>query len=229
MEIDHAIANFIGACNPTTSEFYRADLNQWLYWCISDRVDPLKAHPGEIVAYLAYLRNDVGLAPNTVIRKFYCLRSFFNWLVDNGEIPATPFNDINLPWAALKGQATEHKRNKRAKWGMAAQKTNDVQLKAILLLMAVPQIHMSDLCNIMISDLYPDTDQVSVWRRGQEFAITVPRETIEAIYEWLKIRSTHPKVQNVFLSERDGTKISLATLKIKLKRAEALIPAIASM
>lgn len=220
MKTDDAINQFAATYDGSTPDIYKGDLNQWLFWCISDRVNPMNANPGEIIAYLSYLRNDVGLAPSSILRKFYSLRAFFTFIVTTGLLPRSPFEDVAIPYTELRGQAIEHKKKKRNHWNDAAAKTDDIQLKAILLLMAEPRIHMTDICSIQLTDIYPEVNQVSVNRRGIETALTVPVPTMKAIQDWLAVRDTHPKVKNVFIGVRDGNNLTLTNLKRRLNRAK---------
>jgi site-specific recombinase XerC len=220
MKTDDTINQFAGTYFGDTVNLYKGDLNQWLYWCISDRVDPLNAQPGELIAYLTYLRVDLGLAPSSILRKFYSLRAFYGWLVFIGHLAATPFQDVKIPYTSIKNSAVEHKKNKKAKWIEAAAKTDDVQMKAILLLMSDHRLHMTDLCSIKVSDVYPELNQISVSRRGVDTILDVPAHTMGAITDWLNVRSTHPRVTSLFLGPRDGNALQLTMLKFRLKQVE---------
>lgn len=75
---------------------YRADLNAYLSWATRNRVDPLTPSHRDLRGYLGEL-DAARYARSTIARKMACLRSFFGYLVEHGNVATNPTVMLSNP------------------------------------------------------------------------------------------------------------------------------------
>jgi site-specific recombinase XerD len=78
---------------PSTLEFYRRELLRFGEHVGVPPQAVTRAHvEGWVLAQV-----DAGLAPHTVNNRLICIKSFYSWLADEGEIPASPAARVSSP------------------------------------------------------------------------------------------------------------------------------------
>lgn len=79
-----------------TIRAYRADLNAYVSWATRNEVHPLGPTHRELRGYLGEL-DAARYARSTIARKMACLRSFFGYLVEQGDIEVDPTVMLSNP------------------------------------------------------------------------------------------------------------------------------------
>ena len=75
--------------SPATIRAYGADLRSYTSWCADQGRDPRRADRSDVRRYLAHL-SEGAYARRTVARRLSAVRSFYGWLVHEGELEASP-------------------------------------------------------------------------------------------------------------------------------------------
>jgi integrase/recombinase XerD len=85
-----------------TIDAYRRDIAAWIGFCKARRIDPKKATAQHVTSYLEALRGGKApiarpLSPSSVARMLVALRSFYRFLVREGELKKDPTAPVGVP------------------------------------------------------------------------------------------------------------------------------------
>lgn len=76
---------------PRTYEHYVSSAELWLDWAKDEGVEPYKARRGEIQSFVVWMQEEKGWTAATVNNRFRGVRAFYDWLLAEEEIVASPF------------------------------------------------------------------------------------------------------------------------------------------
>ncbi len=82
--------------SPQTVRAYRSDVSAYLAWCERESVDALRATHREVRRFLAYL-DQASYSRRTVNRRLSAVKSFYRWLVVEGEVESSPAEVLQGP------------------------------------------------------------------------------------------------------------------------------------
>lgn len=90
--------------SPHTRRAYAIDITQFRDYCRMKKWSfdhPKDFRSDHIRGYRDFLLNDMGLAPNSIIRKMSTLREMMSFFVNESLIPANPFLNCKLPRSVI--------------------------------------------------------------------------------------------------------------------------------
>jgi integrase/recombinase XerD len=132
-----------------------------------------------------------GSSPQTVMRKLFALRRFYNFLLDEETITKDPTLGIPLPKRAKKVQHAATLAELEAMLAsLASLGSTPLELRdrAELLLMFGSGLRASELLNLKLTDVKPEQGIVQVWcgKGSKDGVVPLNPLTIVAIREYLE-------------------------------------------
>lgn len=191
----------------------RERLSWFAWWVERDGTESIGKE--EVRRFLQYLRHGhkepggrFGLvrlnkepSPGTVKAYHSSLRTFFNWCVLEGEIPASPMASIPPPIdrpdqvqpftddevRRLHAAAKRHRRNHGERRITLMQRRDE----AILTVLLDTGARASEICSLTVGDvdLSQMTLRVRQGKGGKARTVSYQRDTRRALYDYLKLRS----------------------------------------
>lgn len=153
------------------------------------------------------------------------LKSFYKYLLKNKIIETNVMDKISIPKFTKKLPFfASYKQIETLLQLPPNPSDKDIRLNAIIELLFSSGIRISELCNILISDLDFNNFEFRVIGKGnKERLVPFGRFAKDAIEEWLKVRNNFkPNCENLFVN-RFGNKLSTRAVEIDLaKRAQAM-------
>jgi integrase/recombinase XerD len=163
-----------------TVEAYRRDLSQL--------ADFLKGKPIESVtldklrAYLDHLRA-LGLSNRSVARHVTTLRSFFGFLVEEGEIPANPADLLVAPAiGSTLPKYLDHSKVDKLLLAPSEQSVTGLRDRAMLDLLYATGVRVSELIKLRVSDLDDAEGTLRIIGKGdKQRLVPVGRSALQSI------------------------------------------------
>ena len=153
------------------------------------------------------------------------LKSFYKYLLKNKIIETNVMDKISITKFTKKLHFfASYKQIETLQQLPPNPSDKDIRLNAIIELLFSSGIRISELCNILISDLDFNNFEFRVIGKGnKERLVPFGRFAKDAIEEWLKVRNNFkPDCENLFVN-RFGNKLSTRAVEIDLaKRAQAM-------
>ena len=174
---------------------YRKDLESLEKYCLDQKITAwqnLKTH--HLRTYTAKIFSR-GLGPRSIQRRLSGIRSFMNYLLREGLIKSNPASGIKTPKAPKRlpnvldvGQINQL---------LNITETSPVSLrdKAILELLYSSGLRLSELVNLNPIDLnLKDKSLMVMGKGGKTRLVPVGQKAIEAVNQWLDVRSKLAKI-----------------------------------
>ncbi len=206
-----------------TLDNYLLDLQKLVNYMDDEGID-FRAITLEQLDRFAGTMRDLGIGARSLGRVLSGVRSFYRFLTLEGEVPTDPtellvspnigkhlpevlsVSEIDAIEAAIDPNMREAQRD-----------------LAIIETLYSCGLRVSELCELLISNLYMEEGFVRVRGKGnKERVVPISRRAIEEIGRWfeqrreLKIKKGHEDY--VFVSMRRGTKLSRITLFVRIKQ-----------
>lgn len=206
-----------------TLDNYLLDLQKLVNYMDDEGID-FRAITLEQLDRFAGTMRDLGIGARSLGRVLSGVRSFYRFLTLEGEVPTDPtellvspnigkhlpevlsVSEIDAIEAAIDPNMREAQRD-----------------LAIIETLYSCGLRVSELCELLISNLYMEEGFVRVRGKGnKERVVPISRRAIEEIDRWfeqrreLKIKKGHEDY--VFVSMRRGTKLSRITLFVRIKQ-----------
>lgn len=140
--------------------------------------------------------------PTTAANRFGGLQQFFKWLVEEGEIPASPMRNIPPPKVPENPPTVRTDDDLRTLLASIKGPTEFLQRRdiAIIRLFADTGMRRQELTMIRVVDVDFDLDVVHVIGKGRRpRAVPFGRKTAQAIDRYLRIRAKHPLANSEYL------------------------------
>jgi site-specific recombinase XerD len=150
------------------------------------------ANRDHLEAYLADLSDRVSAA--TVAKHYRSLQQLFRWLVEDGEIPATPFERMRPP--AVPEQPVAILSDDELSALLAACRGNTFENRrdtAMLRFMIDTGSRASEVMNLAVEDLDFEADVAYVMGKGRRGrGVPFGAKTANALRKYLRTRAQHP-------------------------------------
>lgn len=202
-----------------TMEAYKKDLNQFMRFA---KVNKPKEIDGKLIkSFLEHLY-DEGFSVSSTERKLACLKSFFHYLVREGEIEADPTGDIKLPKKA-KRLPKALSISETIKLISAPREKNHLSLRdaALLELLYATGMRASEAMGLNISDINFDVSFVKCFGKGsKERIVPINKITLQAIKDYLeKGRPKFPKKdKEALFVDKNGERLTRQGLWFVFKK-----------
>ncbi len=191
-------------CSERTVEAYRKDGEAFVEFLRSEGVTTLETverhHAHRFAARLSHL------APATIRRKVYALRSWFGYLVDIGVLEANPVASVELPKRRPNPPKVPTKCQCNALLSVCETPTQ----KLIIALLLLAGLRKSELLGLNMEDVSPGHDQIRVQGKGRkERAIPLCKFAEQVVSQYLNGREG---ASSPLLTNQIGSRMGNTTL-----------------
>ncbi|MBQ0049499.1 MAG: tyrosine recombinase XerD [Bacteroidales bacterium] len=210
-----------------TQENYLFDLQKLVSYMDDEGIDFRKITLEQLDHFASVMR-DLGISPRSLARILSGVRSFYRFLTLETEVPTDPtellvspnigkhlpevlsVDEINAIEDAIDPAMREYQRD-----------------LAIIETLYGCGLRVSELCELLISNLYLEEGYVRVRGKGnKERVVPISQRAIDELTKWFAQRSELAVKKGhedyVFVSMRRGTKLSRITLFVRIKQLAAL-------
>jgi integrase/recombinase XerD len=208
--------------SPHTVRAYSADLSRYLEWAERSGVDPLTLEHRALRRYLAEL-DRAQYARTTIKRRLSAVRSFFAFLVTEGEIDSDPASVMGAPKTSARLPRVLPNDEVAALLD-APQPDTPVGLRdrAVLELLYATGVRVSELCSLTLGQLDLVQAQMTVMGKGsKERLVPLHRYAVQRVRDYLSVGRpalvTDRSPEYVFLSVR-GNRLSEDAVRRLFKR-----------
>jgi integrase/recombinase XerC len=205
--------------SPHTVASYRIDLEFFVAYCELQGISEWAQLDGPRVRAYAAAEHRRNLAPRSIQRRLSALRSFFNYLLREGELQRNPALGIQAPKSA-KRLPKVLDADQMAK--LLAFRTDDslsVRDKAIMELFYSSGLRLAELAALNVSSDLDLKDQlVRVVGKGRKTRVVpVGRYAVAALTAWLQERTTiaKPGEQALFVG-RNGERLGMRAIQLRV-------------
>lgn len=213
LEFLSEIKNF----SPNTIKAYRQDIEQFIKWFEENNLSLLRDNIKDFLSDI-YMRTK---NKSTLSRKIYAIRSFFQFLMNNGRIDKNPFDVISVPKIEKKLPKILTESEMISFLNKLPEKSIlEVRNKAIFELLYASGLRVSELTNLKKENINFRERLIRVFGKGKKVRIVPFNETAgDILTKYLRI--SEKKYQNlpeyIFLNVR-GSKISDRGIEKILKK-----------
>lgn len=193
-----------------TDSNYARDLDRFVAWCDAAAVAQWRRLDSQHIRSFAAAEFRRGSAPRTISRRLSALRTFFQFLIREGELPANPANDVQAPKAKKRLPETIDVDQMARLLTFRTDETLGVRDKAIMELFYSSGLRLAELVGLNIGDVDLSDRTVRVLGKGSKTRIVpVGRHAVDAIVAWHKERATLAAIDEtaLFVSRR-GARLS---------------------
>lgn len=169
--------------------------------------------------YPAQLRK-IGLAGSSIQRMLSAARSFYRFLIKNGEATNNPFESVSAPKHPKKLPATLSVDEISGLLADHDGSADELRDRAILELLYSSGLRLSELSQLNVDGVDLSQAEVRVVGKGnKERLVPVGSKAVEAISEWLRHRDQLARENEsaLFVSQR-GTRISNRGIQYRIDR-----------
>ncbi len=154
--------------SPNTVEAYRRDLNKFLDFIGTEGISPVDVQLTDFQSFSSSLI-DIGIHPTSVYRILMGVKSFYTFLVMNGDLDTDPMELLDYP-----------KRPKHLPDVLSVEEVDMIEAcidlsqtegqrnKAIIETLFSCGLRVSELCNLQLTDLYLDEGFIRVTGKGSK-------------------------------------------------------------
>lgn len=186
-------------CSDNTTSAYRADLSQFREYLQrrygSFREDPWqRVRKHDIISYIMYLKGDREYAAATAARKIAAIRSFFHFLVAEGNIkddPTATLDSLKVKKHLPKPISVEEVNRLLAEPGKLSSHKGSRD-RAILELLYATGMRVSELISLKVDDVNLASASVRCWGKGaKERVIPIHGQAVAALREYMEKARAH--------------------------------------
>ena len=210
-----ALASFLARYREPTLTAYKQDLAAFLGWCDRYKVQVLRVTRGQLEMYVRHLERRE-YAPATIARRFGTVATFYKYTVLDGVIPANPAVAVTRPKVAWEGQKRTVLHPLEFAALLAAARTSGPNDHALVCLLGMLGLRVSEACAADISDLRYESgyELLHVLGKGAKPAdIPLPIPVLRAVREATDGRGAGP-----VLRTRSGRRMDRAGASRALTR-----------
>src|SRR5215208_7115950 len=204
--------------SPQTIKAYIGDLEQFIQWLKTRRVDwdiPYRIERINIVEFINFLAAQKASA-QTRKRKLATIRSFLKFIKDNQIIYGNPADTIEGPIREEREPAILLKTEYKALLQVAGENPRDF---AMVMLFLQTGLRVSELVNLKLQDVDFGSRELTV-RQGKgrkDRVVPLVGQAHQALKAYLAVRDGDPEYDNVFLA-RNGTLMDVRTVRYRIKK-----------
>lgn len=139
-----------------TLALYELDLRFWFDWCAKQGLDPVAARRPHIEAFGRWLMADGKNSARSATRRLQTIRSFFKLAVADEILDRDPTLMVRMPrWHVDRSTIAYLDPHQVGRLLRAAQETSPAH-HALIALMAMLGLRVSEACGVMLEDLEED-------------------------------------------------------------------------
>lgn len=210
-----------------TLDNYMLDLQKLVSYMDDEGIDFRQITLEQLDVFAGVMR-DLGIGARSLGRVLSGVRSFYRFLTLEGEVPTDPTELLVSPNIGKHLPEVLSVAEIDAIEAAIDPKMREAQRDlAILETLYSCGLRVSELCELLISNLYLDEGFIRVFGKGnKERVVPISQRAVDELKRWfvqrdaLKVKKGHEDY--VFLSMRRCTKLSRITLFVRIKQLASL-------
>ncbi len=207
--------------SPNTVSAYVSDISSFLD---STGLDAKSVNSGDIVDYVA--SRGQSLSKRSQARLLSSFRSFFDWLILEGERAENPCDSVDAPkMGRYLPEVLSVEEVSAIIDGVKTDSWTGVRDKAILEILYGCGLRVSEACGLLISHVYAEEGVVRVTGKGdKERIVPVGEAALEAFREYLAVRPepASPEYDDIAFLNRFGKPLSRVSI-FNMVKTQALL------
>ncbi|MEO8193950.1 MAG: site-specific tyrosine recombinase XerD [Gemmatimonadales bacterium] len=212
--------------SPLTSEAYLRDVARFATFCVAKGAPAPASASARILREYVYHLKDLGLAPSSIRRNVSAVRSYFRFMLGEGELVRDPSERLEAPkrWRTLPEVLTVEEAGKL----LSAPSLDEpfaFRDRAMLELAYGAGLRVSEWITLSVRDVQMDEHLLRVFGKGsKERLVPIGRKAIGAVAIYL--RELRPKLERgqgkgiLFLNARGEPLSRMGAWKILRKYVE---------
>lgn len=164
-------------------------------------------------------RHRRGISAKSIQRELSALRSFFNYLITEGQLKHNPASDVQAPKTGRKLPKTLDVDQVQQFLNIRDTSFIGLRDKAILEVLYSSGLRLAELVNLDLNDLDLQESIINVTGKGNKTRrLPLGRYANTALRDWLKARESigNPEVSAVFVSDR-GKRLTPRSIQQRIK------------
>lgn len=205
--------------SPHTLEAYQRDLNGFADFLANQAVAGLKQIDEQHIRGFLAWRHRQGIQAKSLQRQLAAIRTFFNFLLKEGQAGYNPARDVQAPKVTRKLPTTLDVDQTSQLLEIKAADPLAIRDRAILELFYSSGLRLSELVNLDMPDIDLPEAMIQVTGKGNKTRrLPVGRKAVSAIQDWLKIRRDYLNgEQNALFVSRRGTRLSARSIQKRMR------------
>ncbi len=207
----------VKSLSPNTLEAYTNDLEKLLNFLQTEKVDILDVKLPLLENFMASLV-DIGISARSQMRIISGIRSFYQYLVIEEYLPQNPTELLEAPKIGRHlPEVLTVEEIDRIERQIDLSQQEGTRNHALIELLYSCGLRVSELCNLLMSDLYLDEGFIRVCGKGnKQRLVPISERAVHELKLWFADRCHIPAKKGqedyVFLSFRRGNKLSRITV-----------------
>ena len=199
---------------------YLRDLKVLQEFCLEQNIQHWKQMQPNQMRFFAASAFRKGLGPTSIQRRLSACRSFFNYLLVEGEVQINPVMDVRAPKAPRRLPKTLDVDQMDQLLNMQGEGHAFLRDKAMLELFYSSGLRLAELVSLDLESIDYSENLVRVIGKGNKTRVLpIGKHALTALKDWLNVRSDWLKdkdEQAIFVSNR-GTRISHRNVQQRVK------------
>lgn len=146
------VAGYLAGYSGLTRSAYASDIRDWAAWCQAAGLDPLEARRGHVELYLRTLEEQREHKASTLSRRVSTLNGLYGYAVVEGYLERNPVTHVRRPRVSGESPTLGLDRDEMIRYLAAAARARPAE-HALICLLAVNGLRVSEACNASIEDL----------------------------------------------------------------------------
>ena len=201
--------------SPHTIAAYSRDLEG--FFLEFETISPKNMSPRHIRQHISTL-NGSGLSAKSISRKLSSLRSYFEYMVSQGQIANNPANAIRPPKQKKLLPTPLDVDQANQLMSSTTSSTIEIRDRAIIELLYSSGIRVAELVSLNINDVNFEEGTARVTGKGNKVrVVAIGSHALKALAEWLSTRP-NKHYDSALFTTRDENRISIRTVQFRVKK-----------
>lgn len=201
-----------------TLDNYQRDLNNLIQFCDASSIADWSALDEQHIRMHVSERHRKGISGKSLQRSLSAIRTFFDYLIQEGKLTFNPAKGVKAPKVARKLPPTLDVDRVGQLLTIEGDDDLAIRDRAILELFYSSGLRLSELTGLNVDSLTSETEIRVLGKGNKERQLPVGRKAAEALNKWLAIRN-HFAAQDepaLFVSQR-GNRLSARSVQQRLR------------
>lgn len=203
-----------------TCKHYARDLEELTEWVDRNRIGDWRDMDTHAVRQYAAWCHRRGLGGRSIQRRLSALRTFYNYLLREGETGINPGLDVSAPKAGRHLPDTLNVDDINRLMNIASKDALAIRDLAMLELMYSSGLRLSELVSLDSGDIDFGESMVRVTGKGSKTRVVpVGRKAVDALRAWLKLRPQHlEENETAVFTGRGGKRLGARAVQTRIKQ-----------
>jgi len=207
--------------SPHTVAAYRRDLAHVLAYLKEQGISDWNDLDPRSLRHFIAQRHQNGLSARSLSRLLAALRGFYRYLLQNGAVTGNPASGLRPPKGEKRlPQVLDVDRTTQLLEHFPAQDFIDCRDKAILELFYSSGLRLAELVGLNLEDFDRGQALISVLGKGgKSRVLPVGRKAINALDDWLALRTPFGTTDNALFISQKGRRIGARAVQLRIAQA----------